>query len=107
MPVSPTIPKSEASVLLLLDRTAAILSAAQLVILASALLHLRAFAQEHFRYGLGAVIHQILATVCYVALSSRSLLEIRTLALIDRFHQHQTFAAVTTKVGSADNLAVR
>ncbi len=38
------------------EGTAAFLSVAQLTILASALLHLRAFAQEHFRYELDAVI---------------------------------------------------
>lgn len=37
-----------------LQRMAAFPSAAQLTILASELLHLRAFAQEHFRYGLAA-----------------------------------------------------
>jgi hypothetical protein len=40
-------------------------------------------------------------TVCFAAQSSTSWLQIRILALNDRFHQQRAFAAVTTNVSVA------
>ncbi|MEP5090728.1 MAG: hypothetical protein ABJR23_14985, partial [Paracoccaceae bacterium] len=45
-------------------------------------------------FGLGVIIRRILLNVCSVAQSGPSWLEIRTLALNDRFHQQRTFSKV-------------
>ena len=54
------------------------------------------------QFGLRAVIHRNLVTVCCVAQSSPSWLEIRALTVNVRFHQQRTLAAHWTNGRSAD-----
>ncbi|WP_433989714.1 hypothetical protein SuNHUV7_05030 (plasmid) [Pseudoseohaeicola sp. NH-UV-7] len=71
------------------------------------LLHERMPRFQPGRIGLDAVIRLFFSGDRFVALSSRSQPEIRILALNDRFHQQRAFAAVTTNVSVADEVAVR
>ena len=86
--------------------TSAFLSAAQLTVLASALLHLQAFAQKHFRYWLTAVIRPFSKTAALTRLAAVHERKFEVLALNGRFHHHQTFAALGMYVSLADQAAV-